>query len=324
MFQQILPNIYRVEVPLPKNPLKSLNSYVLKGPERNLIIDTGMNRAECKAVILPALDKLEIDAEKTDFFITHMHADHSGLVTSLAASSSTIYFSEPDGDVIKYGDPWHKMREFAGTNGFPEHELQQAIDNHPGNKYSSSGQLDYTEVKDGQILVIGEYKFRCILTPGHTKGHMCLYEPVNKILISGDHILKDITPNISLALPEQGNPLKEYMESLDKVYQLEVKLVLPGHRSMFENHRERIDELKQHHQLRVNEVLSILKSSSQTAYDTASAMSWDIKCESWDEFPIPQKWFATGEAAAHLKYLEGQGQVRQESKNGLNVYSLTE
>ena len=71
-------DIYRLEIPLPGNPLRAVNSYVIKGGERNLIIDTGMNREECREAIDAGLRELGIDLEITDLFITHMHADHPG------------------------------------------------------------------------------------------------------------------------------------------------------------------------------------------------------------------------------------------------------
>jgi hypothetical protein len=96
---------------------------------------------------------------------------------------------------------------------------------------------------------------------------------------------------------------------LDKVYDLDVELVLPGHRSIFRNHKERIRELKQHHQARLKEVISILGKGKQNVFQIASEMTWDISYKSWDLFPPAQKWFAFGEAMAHLKYLEEEGKV---------------
>ena len=66
---------------------------------------------------------------------------------------------------------------------------------------------------------------------------MCFYEEENKILISGDHILFDITPNIT-RWPELDNSLKVYLASLEKVKDLDVNLVLPGHRNMMSDHRK--------------------------------------------------------------------------------------
>ena len=322
MLSEILPNMYKIEVPLPKNPLKALNSYVIKGPERHLIIDTGMNREECSRVMFEALRELNVDLEKTDFYITHMHADHSGLVATLAAEASRVYCSGPDAAIISSTESWDHILKGACVHGFPEMELQMALEKHPGYKYASRGHINFSLVKDGDPITIGDYHFRCVETPGHTKGHMCLYEQEKKILVSGDHILGDITPNISLFLSEEGNPLQEYLESLDKVYRLDIDIVLPGHRNILKNHRERIDQLKHHHLERAEEILSILEKGSANAYKIASKMSWDIDCSSWEQFPTPQKWFATGEAIAHLKYLEGEGRVIREIKNGINVFSL--
>jgi glyoxylase-like metal-dependent hydrolase (beta-lactamase superfamily II) len=149
---------------------------------------------------------------------------------------------------------------------------------------------------------------------------MCLYESRRKILLSGDHILSDITPNIQL-WSDNGNPLKDYLSSLDKVRDMDVEMVLPGHRRVFRNCRARIDELKDHHARRAQEVLTILAQAPATAFEVASRMSWDIDCESWEQFPVAQKWFATGEAIAHLKYLEEQGQVCRRGDQNRVVYS---
>jgi len=321
MIKEILPNLYRIEVPLPRNPLKAVNSYVIKAKGRSLIIDTGMNRKECMDVMSSGLKELAVDLKKADFFITHLHADHLGLVSSLATDTSTIYFNEADAAIVNSTGIWQKMVSFAGINGFPEDELQRAISSHPGYKYSPKGRLDFHILKEGDTIGIGDYLFECIETPGHTKGHMCLYEPNKKLFMSGDHILIDITPNISLWSNDE-NPLDEYLISLDKVYNFDIKLVLPGHRSAFNNHKARIQELKQHHQTRANEVLSILKKGSENAFQVASQMTWDMTYESWGLFPLPQKWFATGETIAHLKYLEEKGEVRREIKGQKVVFSL--
>jgi len=120
---EILPNLYRIEIPLPKNPLKALNAYAIKSPERNLIIDTGWNQQECMDAMQTGLRELEIDLKKTDFFITHFHTDHLGLVSNLVTESSKIYFNRPDGDWIKLGIPVDDLIDFARVNGFPEKEL---------------------------------------------------------------------------------------------------------------------------------------------------------------------------------------------------------
>jgi len=150
---------------------------------------------------------------------------------------------------------------------------------------------------------------------------MCLYEPGKKIFVSGDHILNDITPNIQL-WSDEWNPLKEYLASLDKVYELDINLVLPGHRGIFRDCRKRIQELKQHHQDRLDEIVAILGKAKMNAFRVASKMTWDIVSDSWDVFPVSQKWFATGEAIAHLKYLKEKGIIRSEIRKQKIVFSL--
>ena len=325
MSEEILPNLFKIEVPLPQNPLKAVNSYVIKAHNHSLIIDTGMNREECMEVMASSLKKLDVDLDNADFFITHMHADHSGLVSDLARKTSTIYGGQADAAVLNSINSryWEKIAHFARMNGFPEDELQRAMKNHPGIKYSLKGPVDFSILREGDTISIGDYLFKCIETPGHTKGHLCLYEPNQKILISGDHVLVDITPNISLWSAE-GNPLKEYLLSLDNVYNLDIELLLPGHRSVSQNCRARIQELKHHHQTRASEVLSILEEGSHNAYQVASQMSWDMSYQFWDQFPSAQKWFATGEACAHLKYLEEEGKIRREIQEQKVVFSLAQ
>ena len=321
LIEQIMPNFYKVKIPLPENPLKAINSYVIKARTRNLIIDTGMNREECILAMHSGLQELDVDLRETDFFVTHLHADHSGLVAELATETSCIYCSQQDADIINSGTDWDAMVNFARLSGFPENKLREAIDRHPGYRYNAKGHLDFDIVAEGDVISIGDYLFKCVETPGHTRGHMCLYEEKHKILVAGDHVLADITPNISL-WSDDRNPLDEYVCSLDKVYELDIRLVLPGHRSLIKDCRKRIQELKHHHQTRINEIISLLEKGSRNAYKLASEMTWDLTYDSWEEFPVSQKLFATGEAIAHLKYLEEKGVIRREIKGEKIVFSL--
>lgn len=324
MAEEILPNLYRIEIPLPNNPLKALNSYVIKAPERFLIIDTGMNRRECADAMASGLTELAVDLDKTEFFITHLHADHAGLVGSLASSTSIIYFNEIDASLLNKGlgeEEWQKTERLYHAHGFPTTELEGAMAMHPGRRYSSQKRLDYHIVKEGDSLSVGDYSFTCIETPGHTPGHMCLYEPRRKILICGDHILFDITPNITF-WPDFKNALKVYLSSLEKVLALDVDLVLPGHRSTWGNLRKRVAELREHHQARLDEVLTALKNGEKTAYQVAPYVTWNIDCSSWDTFPLQQKWFAVGETVAHIEYLEENKTVKRRIENGRIVFSV--
>ncbi|MFC1981537.1 MBL fold metallo-hydrolase [Chloroflexota bacterium] len=326
MIEEILPNLYRIEIPLPRSPLKYLNSYLVKGGGRFLLIDTGMNREECKREMISSLAEPEVDFKKTDLFITHLHADHLGLAASLATDTSTVYFNEKEASIINAeiavkNKAWRKRDENFLRYGFPEEELEKAAGSHPGRRFGLKQHLDFTILKEGDAIEIGDYSFRCVETPGHSPGHLCLYEADKKILIAGDHILFDITPNITFWL-EMENSLKQYLASLEKVYALDINLILPGHRRLLNGHRQRIRELQEHHQARLNEILSALEEGEKTAFQAATYITWNIDFSSWEMFPAAQKWFAFGETLAHLKYLEEKQVVQERSKGNKVVFSL--
>ena len=323
MIEDILPNLFRIKIPLPENPLKYLNSYVIMGSKRNLIIDTGLNRKECLDAMQTGLHELNLDLGETDFFITHLHADHFGLVSRLVTATSKTYFNRPDTEIIEAWGGWESMINYGGQNGFPKDALRAALNSHPGYKFSSKWVPELSILGDDDTITIGDYLFKCVETPGHTRGHTCLYEPTKKILISGDHILIDITPNIQ-CWSDQDDPLKNYLASLDKVHELDVDLVLPGHRRLFRNHRKRIAELKKHHMNRAEEVLEILGKGPRNAFQVASEMTWDMSYESWEQFPLTQKWFATGEAIAHLRYLEKKGRLLRKTEEEVTLFLLNQ
>lgn len=320
MVQEIRSDLFLIEVPLPNSPLKYLNSYVVRSDDRNLIVDTGLNRNKCLEAISEGLAEIGVDLKRTDFFITHLHADHFGLVSKLATPTSRVFFNRPEAEMIEAKGWWEPMLSAAGKNGFPEDELRKALEQHPGYKFSSDWVPEMSLLKDGDPIDVGDYHFTCLHTPGHSMGHTCLYEEEKKLLVAGDHILIDITPNIQCWY-EAANPLGDYIDSLNRVYDLEIDLVLPGHRRLIDDHRARIDELKRHHQARCDEIVDILAQQTLNAYQTASHMTWDIKAESWEHFPIAQKWFATGEAIAHLHYLEEKGVIRRQVVGELICYT---
>jgi hypothetical protein len=74
---------------------------------------------------------------------------------------------------------------------------------------------------------------------------------------------------------------------------------------------------------RLDEVLAILSKDSMSAFQIASRMTWDIDCESWDLFPVAQKWFATGEAISHIRYLEDEGRVVRKTVDHTTEFALS-
>ena len=320
MIDEVFPDIYRIEVPLPRNPLRVINSYVVRGPDRFLMIDTGMNRPESIEAILAGIKSLAVDLDRTDFFVTHAHSDHVGLVSLLKGETSRIFLHAADAAIVLDPHLWSDLARAARVHGFPD--AANAVENHPGKKYLFTGRPQFTPLREGNVLAVGRYRFRCVETPGHTAGHLCLYEPEAGIFFSGDHILDSITPNISGWAQENEDPLGDFLASLDKVAAYDIRLVLPGHRNPITEYRRRIEELKTHHRVRTQEVADILSRGAQTAYQVASRMTWDMSYARWADFPVPQQWFATGEALAHLLYLERAGKIARHWRDETVYFAL--
>ncbi|MBW2205978.1 MAG: MBL fold metallo-hydrolase [Deltaproteobacteria bacterium] len=325
MVDKILTDIYRIEIPIPKSPLKALNAYLIKGKERSLLVDTGLNRQESLRTMLQGLDELHVDLDRTDLFITHLHADHLGLSEELYTGKNKVYFSEKEATLVmaiseRVEERFQELYRYYIANGFPGDELDRAVKYHPGFRYTPENPPPFSVLKEGDTLEVGDYAFRCIETPGHSPCHMCLYEEGKKILFSGDHILFNITPNIT-RWPEFEDSLHNYLASLDRTYNLEVDLVLPGHRSIMKDHRQRIRELQEHHSQRLVEALTAVTEGAETAWEVAPKIHWDLVTPSWDTFPSVQKWFAIGETIAHLKYLEYEGKINSRNHNNRIVYS---
>ena len=171
------------------------------------------------------------------------------------------------------------------------------------------------------MLEYGRLRLKCIEAPGHARGQRYLYCAEETLLCSGDHVPFAITANICSMVPNT-NKLVKYLKRLEKVRELNVKTVLPAHRGMGEiSMYERIDALLKHHTERLEETESIVRAKpGQTAYDIAGQMSWAIRSKSWEDFPPGQKWFAMGEALAHLDWLKAEGRISRNEKNGVFVY----
>ena len=312
--EEILPDLYKIKLPLPGIPLPGVNCYLVKGLERSLIIDPGLDHQDSLASLKQALDQLAVDTERIDFFCTHMHLDHLGLVRRLRTGFSKIYLGQRDVEHLQSVSAWEQAIDFAISRGFPERDIRQLLEGHPGYDYMKAFaqlHLPFTSPHDKQVITAGRYRWSVVETPGHANGHLCLYEPEEGVLLSGDHILDEITPTVQL-WSDEGNPLAEYLASLDKTETLDVKLVLPGHGSIFTNCKERIKALKEHRAERAREVISLLGQRRRTPYELASQMTWNVGYDSWDRFSVVQKWFSTGETIAHLTYLEEKGSRTKE------------
>jgi glyoxylase-like metal-dependent hydrolase (beta-lactamase superfamily II) len=325
MIEQILPGLFQVKVPFQGNPLRDINVYIIKDGDKSLMVDNGIDLPETRRELFDDIRKLGLNLEKTEFFITHSHPDHCSNTALLANLNSVIYMGKADIDMLSYGslEMQEKLALQAAAWGLPEGDLLGGSafkPVHPMFDFAVKRGWRLNSPVDGDVIKAGDYSFRCIETPGHSDGHICLYEPLKKIILCGDHILQDVTPVI-LTLSPDDNPLADYFSSLEKVYNLDIRLTLPAHRGVISDMQARIDAIKRHHQARLSEILSILDGKGLNPYRIASRMHWDVSYQSWEAFPIWQRMLATSEAEAHLHYLAWKHAVRKQVEGNLVLYS---
>ena len=149
-------------------------------------------------------------------------------------------------------------------------------------------------VVHGQRLQLAGREFVSIHTPGHTIDHLCLYDPENGVLLSGDHVLPTITPHVS-GVGNGADALRSYLQTLDLVAALDgVRLGLPAHGHPFDDVPGRVDAIKRHHEERMQ---LLLDASAQIGPATVEELSHEI---------FPRKhWgvMAESETFAHLEHM---------------------
>ena len=322
MAKHIVENLWQLEIPLEGNPLKTLNSYLILG-ERSLLIDTGFRWESCRIAMERELAEVGVDRDQMDIFATHLHSDHVGLAAELIRPGCRILIGEIDGPGVEdyiEDDVWTELYAAYVQDGFSWEEIDHLWDENPAQEAAPTVWEQYEYIKDGEILSYGGYDLRCILTPGHTPGHICLYEENKGWLFCGDHVLFHISPNICrwTGVPDS---LGDYLESLQKVRSLSVDLLLPAHREETGNLAARVDELTEHHLRRIEDAWqTVQEEPGLTGYEIAGRMRWKIRSRSWEDFPLQQKFFAVGEALAHLDYLEVRNRVERRLENGKYRY----
>ena len=293
MPEEIMQNIHRIPVPLPGNPLKELNAYLIRGKDRNLLIDTGFRQPACREALFAGLRELGLRRGDVDVLLTHLHSDHAGLAPEAAGETGTIFVSSVDrltlDNMAERQKYWEEADNRFREEGFPISMMMQIRDKNPARSMAPPTGGHYSSLEDGDVLEAGDYRLQCLLMPGHTPGQMCFWMEREGCMFLGDHVLFDITPNIT-AWPRMPDALG-------------------------------IDQLLEHHKRRLEEAFSAVKNHpGQPAYFLAGKMTWKIRASSWDTFPVAQKWFAVGECMSHLDHLMVQGRIRKELQGGKAAY----
>ncbi len=315
---EVLPGIHQLQVPIPDNPLGCTNTYLVQGDGDYLLIDAGWNSAEALRALKKQLAEIGVDLEDISrIVITHAHADHYGLagrLKQLTRAEITLHYLGRDIISSRNNDTGQlleRIKQWLLINGVPANELPKAQGTPLDRARMAAAVLPDVVLRGGETISIGGFNFQILWTPGHSPGHICLYEPTRKILFSGDHVLPVITPNVSLQPQSKGNPLSDFLNSLNIVKKLDVSAVLPAHEHVFTGLSARVEEIIRHHNQRNSEIMETIKAEPKTAYQVSSEITWmpQLGGVRFKDLAPGDKRMAVLETLSHLESMRVDGKV---------------
>jgi glyoxylase-like metal-dependent hydrolase (beta-lactamase superfamily II) len=328
---EVLPGVWRLPLPLKDSPLGHVNTYLVRSDTGYLLVDCGWDTVDTLKALEGHLRALDIRfADIRHLVVTHIHPDHYGLagrlreITTAELSFHRLERLYIESRYANANELLEEMREWLRLNGTPQAELDQLSRGSTG--MLSRVQIAYPDktLDGGEEISCGRFAFKVIWTPGHSAGHICLYDARHKVLLSGDHVLPRITPSVGLHVQAASNPLADFLDSLKLIGRLEAELVLPGHGEPFNGLPERTAALIAHHQRRLDEIVGLLPPGSEqalTAFQLAQGMRWSSRRD-WDDLGGFERRMAVTETLAHVELLHARAQVEKHCAEGIVSYCL--
>jgi glyoxylase-like metal-dependent hydrolase (beta-lactamase superfamily II) len=289
--------------------------YAFESDDGPYLVDAGWNTDDAYATLLEGLGAGGFSiGDVKGVLVTHIHPDHYGLAGRIReASGAWVGLHPADAALIgsRYeqpGDLLQRMAAMLRRDGVPEEDVAALRDASMPVMANVVAAVPDVLIEDGDKPALPGWDVTAVWTPGHSPGHICLYESTHRLMLSGDHVLPRITPNISFHPQAGPDPLGDFLSSLDKVAGYDALEVLPAHEHRFADLRARVAELKAHHHARFDEAIEAIRDGETTVWQMASRMTWS---RPWDELNVWAKRAAAGETLAHLRYLEKLGVLRE-------------
>ena len=324
--EQVRPGLWSIPVPIPNNPLRYVLVYALELDGGGVaIVDAGWNTDDAWNALKSGLEEAGGSiSDVRSVLVTHIHPDHYGLAGRVRDESGAWIGLHPDDATmlqaryVEVDDLLARMRELLQFSGVPEVILPDL--NMASMMIRDQVALAEPDVlfEDGKEVEVPGWDIRTVWTPGHSPGHVCFYSEAHRLLLSGDHVLPRITPNIGVHTQQIPNPLGDFLESLVKVHNLDVEEVLPAHEYRFSDLKGRVDDIITHHADRLADIERLLRERpGLTAWEMAVNLTWS---RPWNEIPEFMQRAAVSETLAHIVLLEIHERVRKEGDRPAHFY----
>lgn len=317
--EQLAPDLWSIPVPMPQSSLRYVLVYALELTTGVAIIDAGWDTDAAWDALTSGLGRAGYEISDVKVVLpTHIHPDHYGLAGRVReASGAWIGLHPADASALKarYVEMeglFTEMRTHLADMGVPPEPLDELRGASMGVRPFVTFAEPDVLLEDGDRPELPGWDLRAVWTPGHSPGHLCFYSESRRLLMSGDHVLPRITPNVSYHPQQSPHPLADFLDSLAKVAELETDEVLPAHEYRFRGLAARVSQLVAHHEHRLGEIEAILRDEpGATAWDVAGRLTWS---RPWGDIEQWMRRAALGETLAHLMVLEDRGAVRQEGR----------
>jgi glyoxylase-like metal-dependent hydrolase (beta-lactamase superfamily II) len=316
--EQLRPDLWSIPVPIPDNPLRYVSVYTLAVPGGLGLIDTGWDSQQSWAALTAGLAGIGASVgDVRGVLVTHRHADHLGLAARVREESGAWIAMHPaDAALVEAS---HRQDgasavadevEFLISLGADRAEAVADVGDPGAMAPFLRMAMPDRLLEHGDLADLPGWRLRAVHTPGHTPGHLCFDEERTGLFFSGDHVLPRISPNISSGSFGEADPLRAFLSSLTAVRSRDPVEVLPAHEWRFTGLADRVDQLVDHHEHRLAELLGAIRANPHsTPWQLAAHLTWS---RPWASYERRMRIFAVTETDAHLRLLASRGLVTSE------------
>jgi glyoxylase-like metal-dependent hydrolase (beta-lactamase superfamily II) len=324
---EVVPGVHRIPLPLPNDGLRAVNVYAVTGSDGPVLIDSGWSIPEAKVLLREALQQLGSDfADVQRFLVTHMHRDHY---------SQAVHLRREFGTRVSLGaqERWSLETTMRPGRATAQEQITylrelgaaaiaDKMDKHSGRLDLTDWELPDDWFVPGEVVVANGRSLEVVETPGHTRGHVVFYDTPAALLFAGDHVLPTITPSIGFEPALATDPLGSFLRSLAIVRERPDAMLLPAHGPVASSAHDRVDELVEHHRVRLDAMAAALGWGAETAAEVAGKVTWTRRAHSLADLDTFNQFLAVCETGAHLDLLVAQGRATVRLAGGVRQYAL--